>query len=60
MAVVSFVSLAIAVSNKCYVLILGVLILWLTSYYLTQPLSVSGQRDLGKGGTFGVDCPPGT
>ena len=60
MAVVSFVSLAIAVSNKYYVLntwcVNSVVNFIFTSQ---QPPSVSGQRDLGRGGTFGVDCPQG-
>ena len=59
-AVVSIVSLAIAVSNKCYVLSTWCVNpcdeLPITSRHLP---SVRGQRDLGRGGTFCVDCPQG-
>ena len=59
-AVVSFVSLAIAVSNKYYVLNT-----WCVNSCVGLPItsrqlqSVLGQRDLGMGGTFCVDCPQG-
>ena len=59
MAVVSFVSLAIAVSNKYY------LNTWCVNSCVGLPIalrqlpSVRGQRDLGRGGTFCVDCPQG-
>ena len=60
MAVASFVSLAIAVSNKYYVLNT-----WCVNSCVGLPIaswqlpSVGGQRDLGRGGTFSVDCPQG-
>ena len=59
-AVVSFVSLAIAVSNKYYVLNT-----WCINSCVGLPIasrrlpSVLSQRDLGRGGTFCVDCPQG-
>ena len=59
-AVLSFVSLAIAVSNKYCVLNTW----WVNSCFdvpiaSRQLPSVSGQRDLGRGETFCVDCPQG-
>ena len=60
MALVSFVSLAIAVSNKY-----SVLNTWCVNSCGELPIasrrlpSVRGQRDLGRGGTFCVDCPQG-
>ena len=59
-AVVNFVSLAIAVSNKYYVLNT-----WCVNSCVGLPIAsrqlmrVRGQRDLGRGGTFCVDCPQG-
>ena len=59
-AVVSFVSRAIAVSNKYYVLNT-----WCVNSCGELPItsrqlpSVRGQRDLVRGGTFCVDCPSG-
>ena len=59
-AVVSFVSLVIAASNKYYVLNT-----WCVNSCVGLPItsrqlpSVLGQRDLGRGGTFCVDCPQG-
>ena len=59
-AAVSFVSLAIAVSNKYYVPNT-----WCVNSCVGLPIasrrlqSVRGQRDLGWGGTFCVDCSQG-